>query len=61
MAAWCGNGRYQKGFEPLMPGFEYVEYNDVEGLKRLVRRINRNGKLRSLIPGKGRKGTSDID
>jgi hypothetical protein len=48
--------RYQKGFEPLMPGFVYVDYNDVEGLKRTVRRINTLGKLRGLVPGKGRKG-----
>lgn len=23
--------RYQKGFEPLMPGFVYVDYNDAKG------------------------------
>lgn len=50
--------RYQKGFDPLTPGFVYVDYNDAEGLKRTVRRINRLGRLRSLIPGKGRKGRS---
>lgn len=39
-----------------MPGFAYVDYNDVEGLKKLVNQINFKGKLRSLVPGKGRKG-----
>lgn len=25
--------RYQKGFEPLMPGFVYVDYNDAKGTR----------------------------
>jgi hypothetical protein len=39
-----------------MPGFEYVTYNDAEGLAKAVRRINRWGRLRGLVPGKGRRG-----
>lgn len=31
-----GQRKYQKGFEPLTPGFEYVEYNDLQGLERLI-------------------------
>lgn len=26
-----GNPKYQKGFEPLVPGFKFVDYNDLEG------------------------------
>ena len=35
-----GQPKYQENFGPLTPGFEYVEYNDVEGLKSLVAEIN---------------------
>ena len=27
-----GQERFQKGFEPLVPGFKHVEFNDLEGL-----------------------------
>jgi len=37
-----GQPKYQEGFGPLVPGFEYVEYNDVDGLRKLVKRINGN-------------------
>jgi len=39
-----------------VPGFVYVDYNDAKGLERAVRRINALGRLRGLVPGKGRKG-----
>eukprot|EP01035_Chromulina_nebulosa_P003343 gene3343-4560_t len=35
-----GQEKYQKNFGPLTPGFEYVEYNNVEMLKDMVARIN---------------------
>ena len=35
-----GQPKYQENFGPLTPGFEYVEYNDVEGLRALVAEIN---------------------
>jgi predicted acetylornithine/succinylornithine family transaminase len=31
-----GQPKYQKGFEPLVPGFAYVKFNDVEGLRAAV-------------------------
>jgi acetylornithine/N-succinyldiaminopimelate aminotransferase len=34
-----GQPKYQKGFAPLMPGFEYVPYNDDEALKKKVAEI----------------------
>jgi predicted acetylornithine/succinylornithine family transaminase len=38
MAALSATGqeRLQKGFEPLVPGFKYVTYNDIEALKKAV-------------------------
>ena len=35
-----GQPKYQQNFGPLVPGFEYVAYNDVEALRALVKRIN---------------------
>lgn len=31
-----GQERFQKGFEPLVPGFKHVPYNDIEELKRSI-------------------------
>jgi acetylornithine aminotransferase len=35
-----GQPKYQKNFGPLVPGFEYVPYNDVAALKAMVAKIN---------------------
>lgn len=42
-----------------MAGFEYATYNDVEDLKRVVKRINRRGKIRSLF-GRPRRAVAAI-
>lgn len=34
-----GQAKYQKDFGPLTPGFEYVDYNDVEGLRAKVKSV----------------------
>lgn len=31
-----GQEKYQKGFDPLLPGFEYVPYNDIEALEYAI-------------------------
>lgn len=31
-----GQPKYQEGFEPLMPGFSYVPYNDIEALEKAL-------------------------
>ncbi|KAK4530241.1 hypothetical protein CCYA_CCYA03G1098 [Cyanidiococcus yangmingshanensis] len=36
-----GQPKYQRGFEPLMPGFRYVPYNDVTALERAVAELVR--------------------
>lgn len=40
-------------------GFEYATYNDPEDLKRLVKRINGRGKIRSLF-GRPRRAVAAI-
>lgn len=40
-------------------GFEYVTYNDVDDLRRVVKRINRRGKIRSLF-GRPRRAVAAI-
>jgi acetylornithine/N-succinyldiaminopimelate aminotransferase len=37
-----GQPKYQEGFGPLVPGFEYVPYNDIDALRKMVKRIHRN-------------------
>ena len=32
-----GQPKYHKGFAPLVPGFDYVEYNDVDALRSAVK------------------------
>ena len=31
-----GQPKYQKGFEPLVPGFRYVDYNNIEALEAAI-------------------------
>lgn len=38
-----GQPKYQKDFGPLVPGFEYVPYNDLKALKAKVSEINGRG------------------
>ena len=40
-------------------GFEYVTYNDPEDLKRVVKRINGRGRIRSLF-GRPRRAVAAI-
>jgi acetylornithine aminotransferase len=35
-----GQPKYQKGFSPLMPGFYYVPYNDIEALERAIAELD---------------------
>jgi len=36
MIAATGQTKYQKGFEPLMPGFKYAEFGDLGSLKETI-------------------------
>ncbi|MGF1459796.1 MAG: aspartate aminotransferase family protein [Leptolyngbyaceae cyanobacterium] len=37
-----GQPKYQKNFAPLVPGFHYVPYNDVDGLKAAIAELDRD-------------------
>ncbi|CAM9233816.1 unnamed protein product [Chrysoparadoxa australica] len=54
-----GQPKYQQDFGPLPQGFKYVTYNDVEELKKVVKRINRRGALRGML-GLGKTGVAAI-
>ncbi|MEM9484914.1 MAG: aspartate aminotransferase family protein [Cyanobacteria bacterium P01_F01_bin.116] len=38
-----GQPKYQKNFSPLVPGFHYVPFNDVEALESAIANLNANG------------------
>jgi len=35
-----GQPKYQQNFDPLMPGFEYVPYNDVQAIEEAIARLD---------------------
>jgi acetylornithine/N-succinyldiaminopimelate aminotransferase len=37
-----GQPKYQKNFDPLMPGFYYVAYNDIAALEEAIRILDQN-------------------
>lgn len=59
-----GQPKYQKGFEPLLPGFEYVPYNDSEALRAATERIGPNlaGVMLEALQGEGgvKPGTAEF-
>lgn len=48
-----GQEKFQKGFEPLMPGFRYVPFNDINALRKVV---NKNTCAIMLEPIQGEGG-----
>lgn len=48
-----GQEKFQKGFEPLMPGFRYVPFNDIHALRKVV---NKNTCAIMLEPIQGEGG-----
>ncbi|WP_199246605.1 aspartate aminotransferase family protein [[Phormidium] sp. ETS-05] len=41
-----GQPKYHKNFHPLVPGFHYVPYNDIEALKAAIAELDGSGKRR---------------
>ncbi len=37
-----GQPKYQKGFSPLVPGFEYVPYNDIAALEQTIAELDKD-------------------
>jgi len=48
-----GGPQFREGFEPLMPGFDAIEMNDLEGLERELRRGDVAAFVVEPIQGKG--------
>ena len=38
-----GQPKYQKNFAPLVPGFHYVPYNEIDALEAAIASLNANG------------------
>lgn len=39
-----GQPKYQKNFSPLVPGFHYITYNDLESVKTAIAELDKDGK-----------------
>ena len=59
-----GQPKYQKNFDPLVPGFVYVPFNDFDALQEQVTTLNRDGKKVAAIllePLQGEGGVNPGD
>nr|WP_199315472.1 aspartate aminotransferase family protein [Planktothrix sp. FACHB-1355] len=61
-----GQPKYQKNFDPLMPGFHYVPYNDIEGLKNAIVDIDTGDRrvcaiLLEALQGEGGVRPGDVE
>jgi len=55
-----GQKKYKKGFEPLVPGFIHVEFNDIRSLKKSLRE-NPVAVMLELIQGEGGINVAEYD
>jgi acetylornithine aminotransferase len=44
-----GQPKYQENFEPLVPGFEYVPYNDIEAIEEAITNIDEGNRRVAAI------------
>jgi acetylornithine/N-succinyldiaminopimelate aminotransferase len=44
-----GQPKYQKGFDPLVPGFEYVPYNDIKAIENAITDIDEGNRRVAAI------------
>ena len=61
-----GQPKYQKGFSPLVPGFAYIPYNDIEALEATIAEIDQDGRrvaaiMLEALQGEGGVRPGDID
>ena len=56
-----GNAKIQKGFEPLVPGFVRVPYNDLAAVKALSGNPNIVAVLLEIVQGEGGVHMADLD
>ncbi|BAY54891.1 acetylornithine/succinyldiaminopimelate aminotransferase [Leptolyngbya boryana NIES-2135] len=55
-----GQPKYQQNFDPLVPGFHYVPYNDVEALKSAIADLDRNEPQVAAIMLEGLQGEGGV-
>jgi len=61
-----GQPKYQKNFDPLMPGFHYVEYNDIASLEAAIAQLDQPKRqvaaiMLEALQGEGGVRPGDID
>ena len=61
-----GQPKYQQNFDPLMPGFAYVPYNDFAALEAMIKEIDRNERrvaaiMLEALQGEGGVRPGDLD
>jgi acetylornithine aminotransferase len=61
-----GQPKYQKHFQPLVPGFEYVPYNDIEAIEEAITNIDEGDRRVAAImieplQGEGGVRPGDLD
>ncbi len=61
-----GQPKYQKGFSPLVPGFVYIPYNDIEALEATISEVDKNGRrvaaiMLEALQGEGGVRPGDIE
>lgn len=61
-----GQPKYQKGFSPLVPGFEYVPYNDISALENAIADIDEGNRrvcaiMLEALQGEGGVRPGDLE
>ncbi|NEO00484.1 MAG: aspartate aminotransferase family protein, partial [Moorea sp. SIO3I7] len=61
-----GQPKYQKNFDPLVPGFEYVPYNDIQALENAIADIDEGNRrvaavMLEPLQGEGGVRPGDLD
>ncbi len=61
-----GQPKYQKNFDPLMPGFDYVPYNDIEAVKNAIADLDTGDRrvcaiLMEALQGEGGVRPGDVE
>ena len=56
-----GQPKYQKNFAPLVPGFQYVPYNDIDALEAMVADLDRNGPQVAAIMMEALQGEGGVN
>jgi acetylornithine/N-succinyldiaminopimelate aminotransferase len=55
-----GQAKYHKGFEPLVSGFHYVPYNDIEALEATIADLDRDQRQVAAILLEGLQGEGGV-